>query len=105
MFIVETVEKLVGHDRLQDAQAASLAVEGMGCPCCAVRAGNALLASNGVLAAHVFRADRLAVAAYDPTVISSEQLETAVQNAGDGDRYRYSAQVIHHEPATKVGLW
>ena len=73
--------------------AAYLSVGGMGCPRCATRVRNGLLALPGVILAEVFLERGLAAAAYDPVQVSPEDLVRAVAGAGSDGRHRYWAEV------------
>jgi copper chaperone CopZ len=101
---VEPLEKQVDPVALASAEVAYLAVWGMGCPRCATRVRNGLLGLDGVLTAEIFLADGLAVAAYDPARIVTEDLVTAVAAAGNDGRHRYQARMIQRMPAA-ARLW
>jgi copper chaperone len=91
---VEPVEKPVDEAALETAMAAYLTVGGMGCPRCAMRVRNGLLALPGVLLAEVFLDKGLAAAAYDPAQVSPEDLVRAVDGAGNDGRHHYWAEVM-----------
>ena len=95
---VEPVEKPLDEAALANASTVYLAVQGMGCPRCAMRVRNGLLGLDGVLAAEIFLADGLAAAAYDPTRVAASDLIAAVMSAGNDGRHHYQAQVIGQAP-------
>lgn len=87
---------------LASANAAYLAVRGLGCPCCAMRVRNGLLELDGVLAAEIFLTEGLAVAAYDPARIAASDLIAAVAAAGGDGRHHYQARLIDRAPAAST---
>ena len=95
---VVPLDKPIDQERWRDAQAVYLLVQGMGCPRCAMRVRNGLLRLDGVLAANVFLADSVAVAAYDPTRVATDDLIAAVAAAGGDGRHVYQAQLIGLAP-------
>ena len=99
---VEPVEKPLDEAALAHAAAVYLAVQGMGCPRCAMRVRNGLLGLDGVLAAEIFLAEGVAIAAYDPACVATDDLIAAVAAAGDDGRHRYQARVIAHAPAASA---
>jgi copper chaperone CopZ len=96
---VDPLEKSLDQAALATAKAAFLIVWGMGCPRCALRVQNGLLALEHVLYAKVFLEDCLAVAAYDPDYISTTDLVGAVVAAGNDGRHQYRSMVLGQVPA------
>ncbi len=91
---VEPVEKAVTIQQIQDANRAILSVGGMGCPNCAMRIHNSLIAVQGVYRADVYLEYALADVFYDSQVVSTEVLTAAVRRAGNGGGHDYYALVI-----------
>lgn len=92
---VEPIERdSVDESVLQAADRVYLAVTDMGCPNCAHRVRNALLAVPGVLDASVhLAAGQAAVACRDDSV-GVDDLVGAVEDASQGTRHRYTADVL-----------
>lgn len=99
---VDPVEKNFDLQAIEAAESATLLVEGMGCPNCATRVRNSLLRLNGVLAAYVHLEQGLAVAAYDPEMVTSKDLIQAVTHAGNDGRHHYFAQIIKQVPVIQT---
>ena len=102
---VEPVEKELDREKLATAQAAFLAVWGMGCPRCAMRVRNGLLNLEGVLFAEVFLEQGIAATAYDPQLVTPDDLVQAIFAAGDDGRHHYRAEMIQEMPATQAWRW
>lgn len=92
---VEPIERdSIDESALQAADRVYLAVTDMGCPNCAHRVRNALLAVPGVLDASVhLGAGQAAVACRDGSV-GVDDLVGAVEDASQGTRHRYTADVL-----------
>lgn len=88
------LRKEVDSGRLTDASLVYLLVRGMGCPACAIRVHNALLAVEGVLSAEVSLEPGLARVFYDPAQVTVEALRQAVAAADPDGRHNYRAQII-----------
>ena len=102
---VEPLEKSVNKAALESAEAAYLAVYGMGCPRCAMRVRNGLLSLEGVYLAEVFLDQGVAAAAFDPQRVKPEHLVAAVSGAGNDGRHHYSARLLEQIPAGQVLHW
>lgn len=102
---VEPLEKSLDYEALASATAAYLAVAGMGCPRCAARVRNGLLHLKEVLFAEVLLEHGLAVAVYDPKLITAQDLETAVAAAGNDGRHHYQARLVGEVPAPQALLF
>jgi len=72
-----------------------LAMAGMGCPNCANRVRNALLATRGVVDVEVDLAAALATVWYRPQDVGVVDLTNAVKAAGEGTHHRYLAIPVH----------
>jgi len=94
----EPVEQPLDEAALASANAVYLAVQGMGCPHCAMRVRKGLLGLEGALAAEIFLVEGLALVAYDPARVVIDDLVAAVTAASNDDRHHYQAQVIGHAP-------
>ncbi|MEW5961215.1 MAG: heavy-metal-associated domain-containing protein [Chloroflexota bacterium] len=101
---VEPLEKPLDAAALSTAMAAYLAVWGMGCPRCAMRVRNGLLSLEAVLFVEVFLEKGLAIVAYQPERVTSDDLVGAVAAAGSDGRHHYRAGVVVEAPAAQV-LW
>jgi copper chaperone CopZ len=99
---VYPVEKSFDPHALENAMAAYLVVQGMGCPRCAIRVRNGLLSLDGVLLAEVQLEQGIAAAAFDPQRVTLDDLITAVASAGNDGRHHYQAELIREAPAMDV---
>jgi len=102
---VEPLEKPLDEAALDKARAVYLAVWGMGCPHCAMRVRNGLLSLEHVLFADVSLEKGLAIAAYDPERVSSDDLMMAVAMADNDGRHKYRVRVVGQVPATEALNW
>lgn len=91
---VDPYQKEVNEQDLKNAQVAYFAVEGMGCPRCALRVQNGLNRLEGVFEASVFLESHTAEMYYDAQRVNLEDMITAVATAGDQQKHRYRAQAI-----------
>jgi len=74
-----------------------LLIRGMGCPNCAAGVRNSLLKLDGVVDAivdHNFGAGRVV---YNPTMVTSQELEGAVRAADRDGRHEYSGKLVPAE--------
>lgn len=94
---VEPVEKAVTVQEIEEADRAFLAVGGMGCPNCAARVHNGLLALDGVYRADVSLEFAMADVLYDSQKISTDALIEAVRRAGNDGQHEYHAALIVEE--------
>lgn len=99
---VDPIVKPVDQTALKDAEAAHLAVQGMGCQRCALRVQNGLLRLEGVLIAEVVLANNTAAVAYDPVRVQPADLVQAVADAGNDGRHHYTAHVYAQMPASEA---
>ena len=95
---VEPLQKSVDATELADAMTAYLAVQGMGCPRCAIRVNNGLLGLDGVLLSNVVLEEAAAVVVYDPHRAAPDDLLQAVVAAGHAGRHDYQAQFAGQIP-------
>lgn len=95
---VDPLEKPLDRDALSTAMVAFLAVEGMGCPRCAMCVRNGLLDIDGVLLVEVQLEQGFAAAAFDPKRITYSDLVSAVVGAGYGGLHQYRAEFINQVP-------
>jgi copper chaperone CopZ len=79
---VEAIQKIVTVEEQQATALIRLVVHGMGCPNCAARVRNGLLALNGVTEADV---------EFNPNLVAVPALLQAVAQAGNDGRHRYHA--------------
>ncbi|MCK6582514.1 MAG: heavy-metal-associated domain-containing protein [Anaerolineales bacterium] len=87
----------ISTEELRNADSALLAVWGMGCPNCATRVRNSLLALEGVYGVDVYLNMALAEVSYDSKRVSANELVSAVSRAGNDGRHEYRAQLIAGE--------
>lgn len=91
---VAPLNKTVDPSSIADGAEARLALAGLGCPNCAARVRNALLALDGVIAVDVSLESQRAVAIYDPTRTIPDQLVEAVHRSGAASRHAYRAAIV-----------
>lgn len=91
---VEAYQKEVRPEDLLNAQLVNLAVEGMGCPRCALRVQNGLNRLEGVIEAIVSVQNGVAEVVYDPDRVTLQDMVNAVASAGDEQKHRYHAKAI-----------
>jgi copper chaperone CopZ len=95
---VTPAEKPIEAGALERSEAALLTIEGLGCPRCAARVRNGLLAVDGVVAAMVDHEAGSAAVAFDPELVSTHHLVDAVRAAGDDGRHSYRAVRVAVHP-------
>lgn len=83
--------------QIQNAKQLNLYVSGMGCPNCATRVHNKLIAMDGVFGVDVYLQMALAIVIYDTSVLSPDQLIMAVAQAGNDGKHDYCAQLLTAE--------
>lgn len=91
---VARISKDYDPERLTDRLIAHLSLAGLGCPNCATRVHNGLLALDGVIDANVGLSPQRAVVTFDPGRTLPEQLTEAVHWAGAASRHRYHAEIL-----------
>ena len=90
---VEPLRKQVSREEINEAQMATLAVEGMGCVNCATRVRNGLLSLDGVVSANIDLARGLAFVDYLPARTNPAALIQAVSAAGNDGHHNYRASI------------
>jgi copper chaperone CopZ len=91
---VDPITKTPDSDEIKNIQTAFLHVWGMGCPNCANRVRNSLLSLNGVVDARVDHNIGKAQIAYNPDLATSDDLISAISNAGGDGHHEYDAQLV-----------
>jgi copper chaperone CopZ len=86
---VAPIEKIVSPEEQETTTTVSLAVWGMGCPNCAMRVHNGLLALKGVIRADVNHITATAEVVFNPNLLTVFDLADAVANAGNDGRHHY----------------
>ena len=88
---VEPLEKTPTVEEQRTTTSALLVVGGMGCPNCAARVRNSLLALTGVVEAQVMLETGTADITYNPDLTDVPALLDAVAQAGADGRHHYYA--------------
>ena len=88
---VDTVQKIVTAKEREVTETILLAIQGMGCPNCAMRVYNSLIASTGVISASVNHIVGIAQVTFNPNLIGITELLDAIAKAGNDGRHSYSA--------------
>ncbi|MCX6078694.1 MAG: heavy metal-associated domain-containing protein [Chloroflexi bacterium] len=86
---VEPTQKIIASDERKNLTTVGLAVWGMGCPHCATRVRNGLLALTGVVEADVDHTTGFAFVEYSQDLVSMPDLLQAIAQAGGDNRHRY----------------
>ena len=92
---VEPIRKTATSDEQQTVTTALLAVWGMGCPNCAARVRNSLIALTGVVEAYVDHTAGMAQVNFNPNLTNLPALVEAVAQAGGDGRHEYRAQLMN----------
>ena len=91
---VEPLQKTATAEEQQTTTSARLAVWGMGCPNCAARVRNSLIALTGVVEAYVDHTAGMAQVNFNPNLTNLPALVEAVARAGGYGRHEYRAQLM-----------
>ena len=91
---VEPIQKVVSVDEQEQIELALLAVWGMGCPNCANRVRNSVLALHGVTDASVDHAAGIAQVSYNPALVKTDSLISAIRGAGRDGQHSYGAKLM-----------
>jgi copper chaperone CopZ len=91
---VVPVRKLTPPAERNNLTTVSLTIWGMGCPNCANRVRNSLLALNGVVEAEVNHTTGFACVEYNQALVSESSLLQAVSQAGSDGRHNYLARLF-----------
>jgi copper chaperone CopZ len=92
--VVKLIEKEVDAQQLAQAATVILRVRGMGCPTCALRVHNGLLAIEGVLAVEVALQYGLARVWYDAGRLQPQTLTELLPVVTADGRHHYTAQIL-----------
>ena len=92
---VEPAVKEASDEERSHIVDAWLLVWGMGCPNCAARVRNSLLARSGVVRAEVNHLTGSAHVFYNPKMVTEHALTMAVAQAGGDGRHEYGAVVAN----------
>jgi len=92
---VDPIQKTATSDERQTVTTAVLAVRGMGCPNCAARVRNSLIALTGVVEADVDHTAGMAQVNFNPNLTNLAALVEAVARAGGDGRHEYRAQLMN----------
>lgn len=88
---VEPVQKTATSEEREMVRRILLTVRGMGCPNCAMRVHNSLVALNGVVNAYVDHVTGTAEVEFNSQMVAVPALVGAVAKAGNDGRHEYSA--------------
>jgi len=91
---VEPIQKQatsLEQERLTDSR---MLIWGMGCPNCASRVRNSLLRVEGVVDAIIDHNTGVGRVFYNPTMVTSQDLEQAVIAAGGDGRHEYQGKLV-----------
>ena len=91
---VVPVQKNATDAERQFESMAALRIWGMGCPNCAARVRNSLISLKGVIDAEVDHVSGTAQVIYNPALVQTQDLLTAVKQAGGDGRHEYGAQLL-----------
>ena len=91
---VEPIQKVSTADEQKSIELALLTVSGMGCPNCANRVRNSLLALYGVVDAYVDHSAGIAQVSFNPAIETIDELISAVARAGGDGRHAYGAKLL-----------
>ncbi|HRQ41568.1 MAG TPA: heavy-metal-associated domain-containing protein [Chloroflexota bacterium] len=92
---VQSLHKKVTMEEYQKTRLALLAVAGMGCPNCAARVGNSLIALYGVTNVVVDHVTGSAQITFNPDLVTFPALLEAVAQAGNDGRHTYQAMTVN----------
>ncbi|MBI5567710.1 MAG: heavy-metal-associated domain-containing protein [Chloroflexi bacterium] len=88
---VEPLQKIATREEQQSTTLIRLSVQGLGCPNCAARVRNSLLALKGITEAEVDHLTGTADVEFNPSLVTIPALCEAVARAGNDGRHRYRA--------------
>lgn len=92
---IEPLHKRVTAAEYHKTRLALLAVTGMGCPNCAARVRNSLIALHGVTNVLVDHITGNAQVTFNPDLIAFPALMEAVSQAGNDERHTYRAMTMN----------
>lgn len=97
---VEPIQKFVTPEEQETAEILTLWIAGMGCPSCATRVRNGLLALKGVVRAEVNHQGATAVLLYNPVLVNITDIADAVAESGSASNHHYQLMsVVARAPA------
>jgi copper chaperone CopZ len=96
-YVEPIYKELVPAEQLQKADKATLIVWGMGCPNCATRVRNILLALDGVYGVDVYLKMAVAEISYDSQKVRPTEFAAAIAKAGNDGHHEYRAQLVAME--------
>lgn len=88
---VDPIQKTATSEEREMVRRILLTVRGMGCPNCAMRVHNSLIALTGVVTAYVDHTTGTAEVEFNPHMVVIPALVGAVAQAGNDGRHAYSA--------------
>jgi len=91
---VEPVEKQATAQEQAALTDARMLIWGMGCPNCAARVRNSLLGLQGVVEAIIDHNTGVGRVFYNPSMVTSLDLERAVSAAGGDGRHEYFGKLV-----------
>jgi copper chaperone CopZ len=91
---VTPMEKQVTAEEQARLTDARLLIWGMGCPNCAARVRNSLLALQGVVEAVIDHNTGVGRVFYNPGMVTGPDLERTVSAAGGDGRHEYLGRVV-----------
>ena len=91
---VEPIQKTPNPVELSSQKTSYLEIWGMGCPNCAARVRNTLVAVPGVIEAQVNHQRGVGAVLYNPTLVAEQDLVNAVARAGGDGRHEYGARLL-----------
>lgn len=91
---VDPAQKVASAAEQQNLVTVNLTIWGMGCPNCAHRVRNGLLALQGVVNADVSHTTGSALVQFNSQMVSKPALLNAVVQAGKASHHEYSAMLL-----------
>ena len=91
---VEPIEKHATPQEQSRLSNGHMLISGMGCPNCAARVRNSLLRLDGVIDANIDHNTGAGSVLYNPTMLTTRDLEAAVRAAGGDGRHEYFGKLV-----------
>lgn len=88
---VEPISRQPEPEELEDLTDTMLLISGMGCPSCAMRVQNALVAERGVIDAQVDHVSGRALVRHNHAMVHPRDLIALVHSASNRSGHRYAA--------------
>lgn len=92
---VKPLHKKMSAEEYHKTRLTHLAVTGMGCPNCAARVHNSLIALHGVTSVQVDHIAGTAQVTFNPDLVAFPELLVAVAQAGNDGRHAYQAVLLN----------